>query len=197
MRIPVLLLSPHTKRQSESGPHLLSVWKVLQASGPFPFEEFQAVAARARIHSGSQTKYLETIPFTFVSFHLHAHALEMLAKAGCENSQSNMSLMWALSGSDSGIGHRLAKYLDSLGFVVFAGVLNEKGPGAEELKKMCSAKLSVLQLDVTSSGQIKEAVAKVTRKLQNAGIFSVHARSCCEFQSRMHMNFLQKDGLLM
>nr|XP_034975246.1 estradiol 17-beta-dehydrogenase 2 isoform X2 [Zootoca vivipara] len=43
-----------------------------------------------------------------------------------------------ITGSDSGIGHALAKYLDRLGFTVFATVLNEKGPGAEKLRQSCS-----------------------------------------------------------
>uniref|UniRef100_A0A8B9Z6G7 Hydroxysteroid 17-beta dehydrogenase 2 n=1 Tax=Buteo japonicus TaxID=224669 RepID=A0A8B9Z6G7_9AVES len=66
-----------------------------------------------------------------------------------------------LSGSDTGFGHALAKYLDSLGFVVFAGVLHKDGPGAEELRKTCSRRLSVLQLDITNATQVKEAYLKV------------------------------------
>uniref|UniRef100_A0A8C5TDE2 Hydroxysteroid 17-beta dehydrogenase 2 n=1 Tax=Malurus cyaneus samueli TaxID=2593467 RepID=A0A8C5TDE2_9PASS len=58
-----------------------------------------------------------------------------------------------LSGSDSGIGHALAKHLDSLGFVVFAGVLDKDGPGAQELRQSCSPRLCVLQLDITSTTQ--------------------------------------------
>lgn len=74
-----------------------------------------------------------------------------------------------LSGSDTGIGHALAKYLDSLGFVVFAGVLNKDGPGAEELRRACSQRLSVLQLDITNSTQVQEAYLTVSEKVQNAG----------------------------
>lgn len=78
-----------------------------------------------------------------------------------------------ITGTDSGIGHELAKYLDRLGFVVFAGVLNDKGPGAEQLRKTCSKRLSVLQLDITNSEQIKEAYFEVTKKLQNAALWGV------------------------
>ncbi|XP_025025500.1 estradiol 17-beta-dehydrogenase 2 isoform X1 [Python bivittatus] len=78
-----------------------------------------------------------------------------------------------ITGSDSGIGHELAKYLDSLGFTVFASVLNAKGPGAKKLKETCSERLSILQLDVTSSTQIKEAYLEVRRKLQNADLWGV------------------------
>ncbi|TRZ25302.1 hypothetical protein HGM15179_001799 [Zosterops borbonicus] len=78
-----------------------------------------------------------------------------------------------ITGSDTGIGHALAKYLDSLGFVVFAGVLNEDGPGAEELRRSCSQRLSVLQLDITSTTQVQEAYLAVSEKVQNAGLWGV------------------------
>ncbi|KFO13658.1 Estradiol 17-beta-dehydrogenase 2, partial [Balearica regulorum gibbericeps] len=78
-----------------------------------------------------------------------------------------------LSGSDTGIGHALAKYLDNLGFIVFAGVLNEDGPGAEELRRTCSQRLSLLQLDITNATQVKEAYLKVSEKVQNTGLWGV------------------------
>ncbi|XP_026712499.1 estradiol 17-beta-dehydrogenase 2 [Athene cunicularia] len=78
-----------------------------------------------------------------------------------------------ITGSDTGIGHALAKYLDSLGFVVFAGVLNENGPGAEELRRTCSQRLSLLQLDITNATQVKEAYLKVSEKVQNTGLWGV------------------------
>ncbi|XP_004280152.1 17-beta-hydroxysteroid dehydrogenase type 2 [Orcinus orca] len=78
-----------------------------------------------------------------------------------------------ITGGDSGIGHALSKYLDELGFTVFAGVLDEKGSGAEELRRTCSKRLSVLQLDVTDPQQIKDAHSKVKEKLQNRGLWAV------------------------
>ncbi|KFV67866.1 Estradiol 17-beta-dehydrogenase 2, partial [Dryobates pubescens] len=78
-----------------------------------------------------------------------------------------------LSGSDTGIGHALAKHLDDLGFVVFAGVLNKDGPGAEELRRTCSQRLSLLQLDITNITQVKEAFLKVSEKVQNTGLWGV------------------------
>ncbi|KAM6380572.1 17-beta-hydroxysteroid dehydrogenase type 2 [Pluvialis apricaria] len=78
-----------------------------------------------------------------------------------------------ITGSDTGIGHALAKYLDSLGFVVFAGVLNKDGPGAEELRRTCSQRLSLLQLDITNATQVKEAYLKVSQKVQNTGLWGV------------------------
>uniref|UniRef100_A0A8C6YH18 Hydroxysteroid 17-beta dehydrogenase 2 n=1 Tax=Naja naja TaxID=35670 RepID=A0A8C6YH18_NAJNA len=89
-----------------------------------------------------------------------------------------MELMYAdwmafpetLCGTDSGIGHELAKYLDSLGFTIFAGVLSATGHGAKSLKETCSERLSILQLDITSSAQIKEAYLEIRRKLQQEGM---------------------------
>ncbi|XP_003791349.1 estradiol 17-beta-dehydrogenase 2 [Otolemur garnettii] len=78
-----------------------------------------------------------------------------------------------VTGGDSGIGHALCKYLDKLGFTVFAGVLNEKGPGAEELRKTCSPRLSVLQMNITDPEQIKDAVSKVTEKVQDRGLWAL------------------------
>ncbi|XP_008063176.2 estradiol 17-beta-dehydrogenase 2, partial [Carlito syrichta] len=78
-----------------------------------------------------------------------------------------------VTGCDSGIGHALCKYLDELGFTVFAGVLNEKGPGAEELRKSCSSRLLVFQLDITNPAQIKDAHSKVVATLQGRGLWAV------------------------
>nr|XP_012598744.1 estradiol 17-beta-dehydrogenase 2 [Microcebus murinus] len=78
-----------------------------------------------------------------------------------------------VTGGDSGIGHGLCKYLDKLGFTVFAGVLDEKGPGAEELRRTCSPRLLVLQLDITNPVQIKDALGKVAEKVQNTGLWAV------------------------
>ncbi|KAM9607619.1 17-beta-hydroxysteroid dehydrogenase type 2 [Trichechus inunguis] len=78
-----------------------------------------------------------------------------------------------ITGCDSGIGHALSKHLDQLGFTVFAGVLNEKGSGAEELRRTCSLRLSVIQLDVTNPTQIKEAHSKVVEKVQDRGLWAV------------------------
>ncbi|XP_012503661.1 PREDICTED: estradiol 17-beta-dehydrogenase 2 [Propithecus coquereli] len=78
-----------------------------------------------------------------------------------------------VTGSDSGIGHSLCKYLDKLGFTVFAGVLDEKGAGAGELRRTCSPRLLVLQLDITNPEQIKDALGKVAEKVQDTGLWAV------------------------
>ncbi|XP_027952938.1 estradiol 17-beta-dehydrogenase 2 [Eumetopias jubatus] len=78
-----------------------------------------------------------------------------------------------ITGGDSGFGHALSKYLDELGFTVFVGVLDETGSGAEELRRTCSKRLSVLQMDITDPQQIKDAHRKVVEKLQNRGLWAV------------------------
>lgn len=75
------------------------------------------------------------------------------------------------TGCDSGLGHDLAKFLDSAGMRVFAGVLVESGPGALELKKVASSKLTVLQLDVTKSRQITEAYEFIRSQTGQTGTF--------------------------
>ncbi|XP_069494614.1 17-beta-hydroxysteroid dehydrogenase type 2 [Ambystoma mexicanum] len=78
-----------------------------------------------------------------------------------------------ITGCDSGFGHALAKYLDDLGFRVFAGVLNKKGAGAEELRSACSPRLSLLQLDITNSEQTNKAYTEVQSSLQNSGLWGI------------------------
>ncbi|CAH2324042.1 estradiol 17-beta-dehydrogenase 2 [Pelobates cultripes] len=82
-----------------------------------------------------------------------------------------------ITGCDSGLGHALAKHLDELGVLVFASVLDKKGQGAEELRRICSSRLSIIQLDVTDSEQIKAACSEIKGRLQglwgivhNAGV---------------------------
>ncbi|XP_072031825.1 D-beta-hydroxybutyrate dehydrogenase, mitochondrial-like [Amphiura filiformis] len=74
-----------------------------------------------------------------------------------------------VTGCDTGIGHGLAKHLDSLGFCVFAGCLFKDGPGATTLKDTSSNRLTVLQLDVTSDGQVNQAVKDIQQELNKNG----------------------------
>ncbi|XP_036998344.2 17-beta-hydroxysteroid dehydrogenase type 2 isoform X1 [Artibeus jamaicensis] len=92
----------------------------------------------------------------------------MEVNRGFPSSQRNR-----VGGSDSGFGHALSKYLDQLGFTVFAGVLDENGPGAEQLRRTCSKHLCVLQMDVTNPQQIKDAYSTVVQKVQNRGLWAV------------------------
>lgn len=60
-----------------------------------------------------------------------------------------------ITGCDSGFGELLANHLDKCGFCVVAACLTEKGE--EELKKLCSSRLSTVHLDVTNSESIEKA----------------------------------------
>ncbi|XP_033634215.1 D-beta-hydroxybutyrate dehydrogenase, mitochondrial-like [Asterias rubens] len=71
-----------------------------------------------------------------------------------------------VTGCDTGIGNALARYLDKLGYRVFAGCLFADGKGALELKRQCSEKLVVLQMDVTDEKQVTGAAAQVQKILQ-------------------------------
>ncbi|XP_059849133.1 17-beta-hydroxysteroid dehydrogenase type 2-like isoform X1 [Hypanus sabinus] len=78
-----------------------------------------------------------------------------------------------ITGCDSGFGHALAKYLDELGFIVFAGVLFLDGPGAQDLKRCGSDRLTVLQMDVTNSQQISEVFEYVKAQLKDKGLWGI------------------------
>ena len=64
-----------------------------------------------------------------------------------------------ISGASSGIGRSTALLLDQAGYRVFAGYRREAD--AESLRAEASDRLTPVQLDVTDSGQIAEAVAEV------------------------------------
>ena len=69
-----------------------------------------------------------------------------------------------VTGCDTGIGNAVARYLDKLGFRVFAGCLFEDGTGARRLKDECSGRMQVVQMDLTNEHQ----VAEVARFVQSA-----------------------------
>ena len=76
--------------------------------------------------------------------------------------QSNSGL---LSGCDTGIGHALAKKLDHIGYHVYAGCLYKGSEGEKKLTSECSDRLSTIQLDVTDTKQIQQAVEIVQKSL--------------------------------
>ncbi|KAM5138141.1 17-beta-hydroxysteroid dehydrogenase type 2 [Mantella aurantiaca] len=79
----------------------------------------------------------------------------------------------SMAGCDSGLGHALAKHLDKQGLLVFAGVLNKNGPGAEELKRACSSNLCLIQLDVTNSEEISAAYRKISSQVKDTGLWAI------------------------
>lgn len=74
---------------------------------------------------------------------------------------SLVNLHLYIIGCDSGFGNSLAQRLDDLGLHVFAGCLFPEKEGAQLLKKSCSERLHVLQLDVTSDESVENAVKYV------------------------------------
>lgn len=73
------------------------------------------------------------------------------------------------AGCDSGFGNASAKRLDALGFEVFATVLDLSGDGARELQRTCSARLTLLQVDITQPQQIQQALLDTKAKLGHKG----------------------------
>ncbi|XP_067649596.1 retinol dehydrogenase 7-like [Haliotis asinina] len=77
-----------------------------------------------------------------------------------------------ITGCDTGFGNLLAKRLDSLGFNVFAACFSERG--ADELRKVSSARLKTLSLDVTKPDSIVKARATVEKQLpSNKGLWAI------------------------
>lgn len=72
-------------------------------------------------------------------------------------------------GCDSGFGHHLAKRLDALGYPVFAGCLDGNGAGAKELKRSCSKRLQIVEVDVTKDDSVNNAVRFVEDNLGTSG----------------------------
>ncbi|KAM4771821.1 D-beta-hydroxybutyrate dehydrogenase, mitochondrial-like [Rhinophrynus dorsalis] len=74
-----------------------------------------------------------------------------------------------ITGCDKGFGFALAKHLHSLGFTVFAGCLlkDKNGDGAQELQRIESDRMRVLQLNVCSEEEVTKAVEYVKQHLQN------------------------------
>ncbi|KAG8445107.1 hypothetical protein GDO86_010032 [Hymenochirus boettgeri] len=75
-----------------------------------------------------------------------------------------------ITGCDTGFGFGLANHLHKLGFTVFAGCMFKdiNGNGAEELQKIQSNRLQVLQLNVCNEDEVARAVEFVTQHLPNA-----------------------------
>ncbi|XP_076588168.1 17-beta-hydroxysteroid dehydrogenase type 2 [Chaetodon auriga] len=78
-----------------------------------------------------------------------------------------------VTGCDSGFGHVLAKRLSEMGVMVFAGVLDVDGAGAQQLREAGSENLQVLQLDVTDSSQIEAAHRRVCAQVADTGLWGL------------------------
>ncbi|KAI5100544.1 estradiol 17-beta-dehydrogenase 2 isoform X1 [Silurus meridionalis] len=78
-----------------------------------------------------------------------------------------------ITGCDSGFGHNLAKILDKAGMKVYAGVLEEFGPGAQELREVSSEHLTILQMDITNINQISEAHTLIKSQIGDTGLWGL------------------------
>ncbi|MCI4381774.1 hypothetical protein PGIGA_G00255790 [Pangasianodon gigas] len=78
-----------------------------------------------------------------------------------------------ITGCDSGFGHNLAKILDKAGMKVYAGVLEEFGPGAQELREVSSPQLTILQMDITNISQISEAHKLIKSQIGETGLWGL------------------------
>ncbi|TKS65048.1 Corticosteroid 11-beta-dehydrogenase isozyme 2 [Collichthys lucidus] len=86
-------------------------------------------------------------------------------------------------GCDSGFGNAAVKRLDSLGFEVFATVLDLTGDGARELQRTCSTRLTLLQVDITQPQQVQQALLDTKAKLGLKGLWGLvnNAGVCVNF----------------
>ncbi|XP_023703612.1 D-beta-hydroxybutyrate dehydrogenase, mitochondrial [Cryptotermes secundus] len=66
-----------------------------------------------------------------------------------------------ITGCDSGLGYSLALHAHKLGFTVLAGCLHPDGEGGKQLLQLCSKRLHVLGLDVTSGPSVHAALKAV------------------------------------
>ncbi|KAI1890109.1 hypothetical protein AGOR_G00169850 [Albula goreensis] len=88
-----------------------------------------------------------------------------------------------ITGCDSGFGKATAQRLDFLGFDVFASVLDLGGPGARELRQVCSPRLTLLQMDITQPQDVQRALLTTKAKLGLRGLWGLvnNAGICVNF----------------
>lgn len=80
-----------------------------------------------------------------------------------------------ITGCDTGIGHELAKYLDSIGFQVFAGCLDTSSEGAQRLRVEASTNLKLVNLDVRRDDHVDAAVHFIQENIspEHQGLYGV------------------------
>nr|XP_021146416.1 corticosteroid 11-beta-dehydrogenase isozyme 2 [Columba livia] len=84
--------------------------------------------------------------------------------AGCSGSSA---------GCDSGFGQATARHLDSMGFRVFASVLDPQSPGAQELRSSCSSRLTLLEMDLTKPEDIQRVLQHIQAHTNSTGLWGL------------------------
>lgn len=107
-----------------------------------------------------------------------------------------------ITGCDSGFGNSLARRLDKLGFLVFAGCLVPDRGGARKLEEDSEGRIKVVELNVTDDYHVRGAVRFVKDNLgdhtlwacvNNAGIAVFQEIEWCsviQFQQIMDVNVI-------
>ncbi|KAJ7312054.1 hypothetical protein JRQ81_006388 [Phrynocephalus forsythii] len=78
-----------------------------------------------------------------------------------------------ITGCDSGFGKATARHLDGLGLTVFACVLDLNSPGAEELRRSCSSRLRLLELDLTKAEDIRRVLSDIKAQAEQTGLWGL------------------------
>uniref|UniRef100_A0A6Q2Y4V6 11-beta-hydroxysteroid dehydrogenase type 2 n=1 Tax=Esox lucius TaxID=8010 RepID=A0A6Q2Y4V6_ESOLU len=88
-----------------------------------------------------------------------------------------------ITGCDTGFGRAAAQRLDAQGFEVFATVLDLSGEGARDLRRACSSRLTLLQVDITQPMQVQQALLDTKAKLGLRGLWGLvnNAGVCVNF----------------
>ncbi|EFX74132.1 hypothetical protein DAPPUDRAFT_200252 [Daphnia pulex] len=119
-------------------------------------------------------KILGTFGILYIAFHLSDLTTKFLynslPKQLIENTNDKAVV---ITGCDSGFGNALAIKLDGIGFKVYAGCLDVRGEGPQELKTKCSKRLSLIPLDVTKSDQVSAATHLVASTLEDRKLWAV------------------------
>uniref|UniRef100_A0A8D2NVH9 11-beta-hydroxysteroid dehydrogenase type 2 n=1 Tax=Zosterops lateralis melanops TaxID=1220523 RepID=A0A8D2NVH9_ZOSLA len=74
---------------------------------------------------------------------------------------------------DSGFGQATARHLDIMGFRVFASVLDLQSPGAQELRRSCSPRLTLLQMDLTKPEDIQRVLQHIQAHTNSTGLWGL------------------------
>ncbi|XP_050779134.1 11-beta-hydroxysteroid dehydrogenase type 2 [Gopherus flavomarginatus] len=107
-----------------------------------------------------------------------------------------------ITGCDSGFGKQAAHHLDSMGFKVFASVLDLESAGAQELRQRCSPSLTLLQMDLTKPEDIRKAQQLIQPQTASTGLWGLvnnagfddtiadaELSPLCKFRTCMDVNF--------